>query len=139
MKKLLVAIPVLVLLAVACQRDPADNTPEPTTAERVAGRWKLQRVNIDYYQPITVLDDSVRFTGGPGDSLVFRPGGIMLSYDGSPTADTITYSIPDNSHIIIDGERFDIRELTSTRFHLFSDSVNVTFNERTVMNVYLVR
>jgi hypothetical protein len=139
MKKILYCIPLLLIIAAACQRDPVDNSPEPTLTQRVAGKWMLQKVNINYYQPITILDDSVRFTGGPADSLVFKPGGLMLSYDGTPGADTTSYSFPDNTHIIIDGERFDIRELTNTRFQLYADSVNLVFNERTVSNVFLVR
>jgi hypothetical protein len=123
----------------ACQRDAEPNTPEPTTAEKVAGKWKLQKVNIDYYYPITVLDDTVRYTGSPGDSLVFKPNGKIYSYDGSPAPDTIPYSLAGDTHITIDGERFQIRELTAVKFRLYADSVNTLLNERTITDVYLVR
>lgn len=139
MKTLFVLSITALISLTACQRESDPITPEPTTEQKVAGKWKLQKVNIDYYTPISVLNDTQEYIGGPADSLVFKPGGLVYSYDGSPAPEILSYSIPDNMHIIIDGERFLIKELNTAKFRIYSDSVDVAANERIVTDVYMVR
>jgi hypothetical protein len=141
MKFLPSILTVTVLLLVACQPEPNLPTPVPekTTAEKIAGKWKADRLNIDYYDPIPVLSDTVRFKGLPADSIVFKNTGLMYNYIADPVPDIVPYTIVNNNSIMIDGEKFQIKELTANKLRLYMDTVYVADNERTVVDFYLFR
>jgi hypothetical protein len=139
MKFLLPIFTAAVVLSGACTPEKETLTPEPTTSEKIAGKWKVQKINIDYYDPIPVLDDSVRYVGLPADSLVFKSGGLLYDYVEDPIPEILPYSVVNSTSMVIDGEKFQIKELTSNKFRLHSDSVNTAANERTVFDVYLFR
>jgi hypothetical protein len=138
MKLLLPALVLSLLIITSC--NPGDPPIfEKTTAQKLLGKWKIQRIDIDYYDPIPVLDDSIRHIGLPGDSLVFTPT-ILYNYeDGDLVPEDLDYTIVNDSTLIIDGELTMIRELTATRLHLFSDEIDQVNNERQVFSAILIR
>lgn len=99
----------------------------------------MQKINIDYYDPIPILDDSVRYIGLPADSLVFKAGGLLYDYIGDPIPEILSYSVVNSTSMMIDGEKFQIKELTANKFRLHSDSVNTAADDRTVLDLYLFR
>lgn len=138
MKFLLPTLILSLLIITACQPGPPPIF-EKTTKQKLLGKWNIQRIDIDYYDPIPVLDDSIRHVGRPGDSLVFAEDIVYNYEDGDPVPEDLPYTIVNDSTLIIDGELTRIRELTETRLHLFSDEIDQVNNERTVFSAKLIR
>lgn len=89
--------------------------------------------------PITVLVSSDVENGTPADSMIFKSNGTILSYVGTPAPDTIPYRVINSSTIEVDGEKFQIKELTANKFRFNQDSTNTTFNMRWVIDINLAR
>lgn len=139
MKTLFMLLAIISITALSsCQRE--DLPDINTVRDRIIGKWKVDRLYIDYYDPIPVLDDSVRYVGIPSDSIVFKADGKLFNYMDDPSdPDELEWQLLNDSTISVDGELMQIKELTLTRFWLQSDERDDTFNERTVFNLWLYR
>ncbi len=126
--KYLLAMGLGLALFASCKKDD----PAPTTAQRVQGVWKLDKV-ISYFQ----------FTGNPAmrdttfglatDYVDFRTDNKVYSFvDGE--FDTLNYAIISDNSLLLDGDTTTIQTLTSTNLDLFSsDYRNATnFEEITI-------
>lgn len=138
MKWLLSLLTVAALFS-ACQPDSELPPPAPTPQQMVLGKWMLQQTKSEYYMPIPVLVSSDVENGTPADSLIFKSNGTILSYVGTPVPDTIPYRVINSSTIEMDGNKYQIKELTANKFRVYLDSTNTTFNMRLVVDVNLVR
>lgn len=137
MRKVIFSILCLSLLAmVSCQKD---DIPEPTTEQKLSGKWKLQRVVEEYYQPINTLIDSEETPGREGDAVEFKANGIVHVYSLIDGDDETTYEILNDTTMLIEDEMYKIRKLTSTELNLFQDYVEPGGDERYVQRVYFVR
>jgi hypothetical protein len=139
MKMLLTLFTASVLLLASCQKDKDEAPPEPTTEQKMAGKWKLEKIKLEFYKPSTVLVFSDEYTGTPADSLVFKPGGMLYTYDGSGAPDIQPYAVIKKDTVTIDGNKYAVKELTATKFRLYANVVDMTLNERTVTDMYLYR
>jgi hypothetical protein len=136
MKKVSVAALLLAFIFInACTREKdEDYKPE------MLGAWKLDRTVEEDYHPINTLEESNEYTGGPGDSIIFKANGLAYSYeDGSTEPEETEYKLLNDSTIRIEFETFKIRKLTSTEFNLMEDEIDHANDERWVYSIYLKR
>jgi hypothetical protein len=134
-------LPALVVILVITSCNPGDPPIfEKTTAQKLMGKWRLQRIESYYYDPIPVLDDTTQYLGLPGDSIVFKSNNIIDNYeDGDLVPDEVDYTIVNDTTLIIDGDLTKIRELTDTRLYLYGDEVDQVQNDRLVVHFFLYR
>jgi hypothetical protein len=134
-------LPALALVLIIASCNPGDPPIfEKTTAQKLSGKWRLQRIESYYYDPIPVLDDTTLYIGKPGDSIVFRSNTIIDNYeDGDLVPDQVDYSIVNDTTLIIDGDLTKIRELTDTRLYLYGDETDNAANDRLVVHFFLYR
>jgi hypothetical protein len=141
MKNLFLVLIAASLFMVACQPDDPPVITQKTTAQKLLGKWSVKKINTDYYSPMTVLDDSTRYIGLPGDSMVFKSNNKLYYYeDGFPTDPEIfDYAIINDSTITVDGDPSKLRDFTDTKLTIFSQDIDLPANEKTEYFAYLVR
>lgn len=124
MKKLqIITICVSLIMLAACRREDSVDTNQAAKA-LLLGKWQLNNLVEEYYQPVNVLKDHDETPGTPGDSVIFKSDNQMDSYiDLSPgeEKDVYPYEWVNDSIIKVDGEHYIIRKLTSSELTLYKE------------------
>src|SRR5688572_16665160 len=110
MKKIILMLCLPALMLTSCQRD--DEDPQPTTAQKILGAWKVDRAIDEDYHPINTLVDLEEYVGLPGDSVVFKTDGLVYTYSDVDGNDETDYIVVDDKTIKIEDELYEIRSLT---------------------------
>jgi signal peptidase I len=89
---------------------------QPTTLEKIQGKWQLDKdVFNDHFSGQDNIDS---ITGMPGDIIDFRSDGKVYTSIQSQV-DTTTYSLSGDTKLVVDGnQNYDITTLTSNSFIL---------------------
>jgi hypothetical protein len=108
MKKIITASLIVMILVLACKK----NTEEVT----LKGKWNLESVITKEYRNGSLTNTNTE--PGDGYKYDFQDSGILLitSFLSSSSG---PYTILPNSKVDIDGEVFEIRNLTSSSVTLF--------------------
>lgn len=137
MKKLIYSVVCLSLLVlVACQKDDA---PEPTTQQKLLGKWQVQKVIDEYYKPVNVLLESDEVQGLPGDSVVFKADGNVYTYSPVYGDDFTDYELLNDTTLRIEDEVYIIRKLTASELYLYNEDIDAVANEKYIQKGYFVR
>ncbi|HYF29560.1 MAG TPA: hypothetical protein VD993_00425 [Chitinophagaceae bacterium] len=137
MKKIILAMCCLsAVVLTSCQ---ADDTPEPTTQQKLLGKWRVQKVVDEYYKPVNTLVETDEIIGAAGDSVVFKSNNEVYSYSDTEDDGVSPYRILDENTIEIEDEIYKIKTLTNTELYLHLDHTQQAINERYVQRLYLVR
>ena len=137
MKKIIYSVVCLSLFILAACN--GKDTPEPTTQQKLLGKWRVQKEIDEYYQPVTTLLETEQIDGQPGDSIVFKTDGNVYSYSPTYGDDFTNYEVLNDTTVKIEDELYMIRKLTTTELYLYNDYVNQMGNERYVQRLYFVR
>ncbi|HYE56322.1 MAG TPA: hypothetical protein VD996_15845 [Chitinophagaceae bacterium] len=122
-----------VIMLASCQKDDA---PE-TNRTRILGKWKVEKVIDEYYQPVNTLIDREETTGNPDEYIEFTADGKVKMHSPSMGDDETTYEFIDEDTIMIEDEVYDIKELVEAKLHLFQDFTEG--DQRFVQNAYFIR
>jgi hypothetical protein len=140
MKKLqIITICVSLIMLTACRREDSVDTNQAAKA-LLLGKWQLNNLVDDYYEPVNVLKDHYETPGTPGDSVIFKSDNQMFSYiDVSPgeEKDIYPYEWINDSIIKVDGEQYTIRKLTPSELTLYNEVPKN--NGRDVEIAYFIR
>lgn len=137
MRKVIFSILGLMMLTlVACQ---SKDTLEPTTEQKLAGKWKIERVIDEYYKPVNTLVDSEETAGREGDAVEFKANGIVYVYSEIDGDDETTYQILNDTTVKIEDEVYIIKKLTATQLDLLQDYTEPGTDERYVQRIYFVK
>ena len=140
MKKLqLITICVSLIMLAACRREDSIDTNQAAKA-LLLGKWQLNNLVDEYYQPVNVLKEHDETPGIPGDSVIFKSDNQMYSYiDLVPgeEKDIYPYEWINDSIIKVDGENYTIRKLTNNELTLYKEETGN--NERDVEIEYFIR
>ena len=137
MKKIILMLCLPALMLTACQRD--DDDPEPTTAQKILGAWKLDRDIEEDYHPINTLVDVDEIVGLPGDSVVFKTNGIVYTYSDVVGQDETDYIVLDEKSIKIEDEIYEIKTLSDKELFLYLEEKDQVQNTRFVQKLYFKR
>jgi hypothetical protein len=137
MRKIIYSVVCLCMLGLAACNSHDD--PEPTTAQKLLGKWKLQKEVDESYQPMNVLINTDETMGEPGDSVVFKNDGNVFVYSPTYGEDVTTYEILNDTTVKIEDEMYRIRKLTTTELNLYWEDVYPALNSREVQRLYFVR
>ena len=138
MKTLLLTVALVSIAALtSCQKDPEENN---NVKNLLIGQWKLDRIQIDEYSPIPVLDHQDIQIGTASDSLVFKAYAKVYSYLEDPLdPEIMDWYLVNDSTLSVDDEIVKIRELTSTKLYFHSDETYTSQNTREVSNITFYR
>ena len=134
MKKIILMLCLPALMLTSCQRD--DDDPEPTTAQKILGAWKVDRAIDEDYHPINTLVDLEEYVGLPGDSVVFKTDGLVYTYSDVDGNDETDYIVVDDKTIKIEDELYEIKTLTDKELFLFLEEKDQTLYKRFVHKLY---
>ena len=129
MKKIIHTFLIITLIAFlfsACKKKDV----KLTTAEKVQGTWQIQ---TDIYHEFVNGVDHSDTTSGINATIEFRNDGKVYSnYQGQK--DTTTYTLSGDTQMILSGnETYDIKELTSNSFILYTKAVQgADYSEETI-------
>ena len=138
MKKLmLVMFCTSAFVLTSCQRD--DEDPQPTTAQKILGAWKMEKVIDEDYQPVNTLISVDEYTGLPGDSVVFKTNGMVYTYSDIDGDDVTDYIVVDEKTIKIEDEIYEIKTLNDTQLYLYIDETDQVQNTRFVQKLHFKR
>src|SRR5215213_5678856 len=110
----------------------SQDTPEPTTQQKLLGKWKLQKEIDEYYQPTTVLLETEDIPGEPGDSIVFKNDGNVYAYSPVYGNDVTTYKILNDTTIEIEDVIYIFNDPATTELYLYQEYFQPTGNEKYV-------
>jgi len=140
MKKLhIITICASLIMLSACSREDSIDPPQkPKTL--LLGKWQMDSLADEAYEPINVLKYHYVDLAKPGDSVIFKSNNEMDSYidvDPGEEKDIYPYEWVNDSTIKVDGDPFIIRKLTSNELTLYYEkTVN---NRRDVEIAYFTR
>jgi hypothetical protein len=112
----------------ACKKDPVKET---TPQEKIAGKWLVDtRISNEHYAD----QDHINSMPGNGyDYADFRTDGKVYS-EIAGDKDTMSYSVPSLTHLVISGIDFDIRSLNQNSFSFYRKATYGTdFDEMTIV------
>src|SRR5687768_8251855 len=109
MKKLLAISLMGMFLFTACEKNPP---AEPS----LTGKWNVETVVTKEYQNAVLINTNTE--PGDGYKYDFQTNGNLL-ISSFLNATTLPYSIMANSKVQIDGDIFEIRNLTASQVTLF--------------------
>jgi hypothetical protein len=146
MKKVSVLSMIIVLITLAgCKKDKSDKDQEkdPTTKEKLLGKWQLERLIDETWTLGGVLIDTETQMGEPGDSSIFKDNNMLHSYEDKPGGivdeDVFHFMIFSDSLITLDEEFYEIKKLTDTALFLQQVDRDIQNNQKDVVKMYLVR
>lgn len=110
MKKNVIFCLVVLLLFAACKKDKEENTVS------LVGKWTVDNTTIKEHINGTVNTD---IEPGNGATMDFQDNGhVVITYPGFPI-ESLVYVIKPDSKVEIDGDTFEIRNLSSTTVVLY--------------------
>jgi hypothetical protein len=109
MKKLLAISLTSMFLFTACKKDPQVKVS-------LTGKWNVETVVTKEYQNAVLVNTNTE--PGDGYKYDFQTNGSLL-ISSFLNATTLPYSIMANSKVQIDGDIFEIRNLTASQVTLF--------------------
>jgi len=137
MKKIIYSVVCLSLfMLAACQ---SKDMPEPTTQQKLLGKWRVQKEVDEYYNPIPRLLETEEILGDPGDSIVFKTDGNVYSYSPTYGDDFTNYEILNDTTVKIEDELYMIRKLTASELYLYNEYINTAADEKYIQKLYFVR
>jgi hypothetical protein len=107
-QKLLLAL-VTIMLVAACKKDKKDIS--------LLGKWTLENtISKEYNNGVMVSQDTE-----PGDGTIvdFQGNGKVIATDKQGNVDAGTYAIKPDSKVEIDGDLFDMQNLTASNVTLY--------------------
>lgn len=124
MKKIITSIAIVTLVTfylTACKKSSDTQQPQ-TTLQKIQNKWLLVNVvDNDHYSG---SDHITTTPGTSNDYFDFRADGKIYYSIGS-YKDTVTYSLPSDTKILIDGtETYDIKTLTSNSFIIYLKDIS---------------
>ncbi len=108
MKKTLALSLIVMTLLIACKKDKEEIT--------LKGKWNVENIITKEYQNGILVNTNTE--PGGGYKYDFQNDGNLL-ISGFLTGTTVPYKIMSNSKVEIDGDIFEIRNLTSSDVTLF--------------------
>ena len=98
-----------IILFAACKKEDEDDIS-------LKGKWNLESTVIKSFENNALIDNETIPGGGTID---FQDNGnVVVSTPGSGV-DTMPYTIQAGSKVVLDGEVFEIRDLTGSTVNLF--------------------
>jgi len=111
MKKLLTASLLTLVLFTACKKDPQPAAPS------LKGKWTIE--NMLYKEYLGGSLDNTYTEPGAGGTIDFQNNGNVVSTIPGNAVQTSPYTIKPDSKVEIDGDIYEIRNLTATSVTLF--------------------
>ena len=111
MKKLLTASLLTLVLFTACKKDPQPAAPS------LKGKWTIE--NMLYKEYLGGSLDNTYTEPGAGGTIDFQNNGNVVSTIAGNPVQTSPYTIKPDSKVEIDGDIYEIRNLTATSVTLF--------------------
>ena len=111
MKKLLTASLLTLVLFTACKKDPQPAVPS------LKGKWTIE--NMLYKEYLGGSLDNTYTEPGAGGTIDFQNNGNVVSTIAGYPVQTSPYTIKPDSKVEIDGDIYEIRNLTATSVTLF--------------------
>lgn len=119
MKRNIFTIGMMALVAFASCKKTNSTEPEKTTLQKVQGKWNLFRSTSNTWNPAGVLLYNSVELGEAGDSIVFKPNSKAYSYETGSLVAILDYQVPNDSTLVVDGDRYRINKITGTELNLF--------------------
>lgn len=91
-------------------------TPPLSSTVKIVGKWNIYRTVTKQWDLSGNLIVNDVEMGEPGDSVVFKPNNIMITYTRGIGDDTMAWQSPNDSTLIVDGENYKISTLTTSLF-----------------------
>ena len=111
MKKLLTASLLTLVLFTACKKDPQPAAPS------LKGKWTIE--NMLYKEYVGGSLDNTYTEPGAGGTIDFQNNGNVVSTIAGNAVQTSPYTIKPDSKVEIDGDIYEIRNLTAASVTLF--------------------
>ena len=106
----------------SCKKEE-DEQRQKTTAEKILGKWQLDK--LLYHSVYDGIDERDSLIGTAADYFDFRTDGkVYLNIEGE--ADTSAYSVISDTKLSLFEETFDIRNLTENDFSFYIKAIDST-------------
>lgn len=113
MKKLSILGLFALLVFASCNKDKETAPPPPS----LKGKWMVENNVIKEYENGSLSNTHI--DPGAGATMDFQDNGhVVITYPGYPI-ESLLYTIKPDSKVDIDGDIFEIRNLTATNVTLF--------------------
>jgi hypothetical protein len=141
MKKQLLALMIIsITLCTACKKENYAAKLRQDTHEQLQGKWYIESIVREVYEPISTLSSRTEYAGKPTDYYLFKANhnvDITLPQPGQSNEEG--YEVVNPSQLIIGNEVWWIKDLTAESFQLLKDRNQVEETRRYVTRIYLAR
>lgn len=141
MKKRLLFLLITVLsLGSACKKENLAAKLREETHQQLQGKWFIESIVREVYQPIPILNSRTEYAGKPTDYYLFKTNQVVEITLPEPTqSNEEGYEVINPSQLIIGSEVWWIENLKPGSFQLLQDHNKVDENRRYVTRIYFAR
>ena len=139
MRKICIIVICSCIMFTACKKNKEEEVvvavPVKTTAQKVLGKWIINSVVLnDFYNNLPHIST---FNGVNTDYIEFKSNGIaIVNFQTLGPLDSTSYSIANDSTLILEGEPQKIKELTDIKLVLYTKNISSTtpleYEEQTI-------
>lgn len=125
-----------VILLGACSKEDIGPKLQRETKEKIIGRWNVEKIIHQEYEPISTLERTDESTGTAEDYYVFKPTGTV-EVNAAPGAKTeVTFEVINPNQIWIKDQSWTITASTKIALMLTKDRNDAVSNKRYVTKIY---
>jgi len=139
MKKTFSLFTICIILLSACEKEDLAPKMRRETAEKMMGKWMVQRTLYQVYDPLPTLSSTTETAGTANDYFEFRSGELVEVNSLSSGAKVENYHVWNPSQVMIGEVGWWIEKLTATELELKLDRNDAAQYKRFVTRIYLSR
>jgi hypothetical protein len=131
---------IFISLCAACKKEDLAAKLREETHQQLQGKWYIESIVREVYEPIPILHSHNEYTGKPTDYYFFKTNNnVEITRPEAGQSNEEGYEVVNPSQLIIGNEVWWIEHLTADSFQLAKDRNKVEENRRYVTRIYLAR
>jgi hypothetical protein len=130
---------ITALIFTSCTKEDIGPRLKREAAEKVYGKWILERQVFEVYEPINVLNSTAEYFGTEQDVYVFRVDGYADVYSTGAVKSEVLYEVINPNQVAIGNDVWKIEKLTGNDLWLVKDRNDALQYKRYVTRLYLKR
>jgi hypothetical protein len=129
----------LTFLLSSCTKEDIGPKLRREAEEKILGKWNVEKIVQQEYQPIPTLMKTDEYTGNSEDFYFFKsPELVAISTNSAPQSDNY-FNVVNPTQMWIGDKVWRITELSDRKMTLNLDRYDVDNDKRSVTNIYLTR
>ena len=139
MIRIFLALAIITLGFTSCEKEELAPKLKRETAEKLLGKWTVQRTVEEVYDPLHTLSNTTIIAGTASDYFHFKTSELVEIASSPSSIKVQNYTVWNPSQVMIAEVGWWIEKLTATELELKLDINDAARYKRYVTKIYMVR